>query len=57
MTFLLDQGGTTKDLDRIQAAIDAISAKRHGTGRRCQRELIIPFGGTGDVALYEIVSP
>jgi plasmid stabilization system protein ParE len=67
--FLLDQADTTEDLDRAQAAIDAIRATaRHGLAitpfsfrkaaqNPAQRELIIPFGTTGYVALYEIVSP
>ena len=66
--FLLDQADTTEDLDRAQAAIDAIRATaqhrlaitpfsfRKAAQNPAQRELIIPFGGTGYVALYEIVS-
>ncbi len=57
-----------EDLDRAQAAIDAIWAAvqhrlaitpfsfRKAAQNPAQRELIIPFGGTGHVALYEIVS-
>ena len=67
--FLLGQAETTEDLDRAQAAIDAIrAAARHrlaitpfsfrkAARNPAQRELIIPFGGTGYVALYEIVGP
>ena len=67
--FLLDRSETTEDLDRAQAAIDAIrSAAQHrlaitpfsfrkAAQNPAQRELIIPFGGTGYVALYEIVNP
>jgi plasmid stabilization system protein ParE len=67
--FLLDQADTTEDLDRAQAAIDAIRATarhrlaitpfsfRKAAQNPSQRELIIPFGTTGYVALYEIVSP
>ncbi len=67
--FLLDQAETGEDLDRAQAAIDAIRAAvdhrlavtpfsfRKAAQSPAQRELIIPFGGTGYVALYEIVSP
>jgi plasmid stabilization system protein ParE len=67
--FLLDQAETTEDLDRAQAAIDAIRATaqhrlaitpfsfRKAAQNPAQRELIIPFGSTGYVALYEIVSP
>jgi plasmid stabilization system protein ParE len=66
--FLLDLAETTEDLDRAQAAIDAIRATvqhrlsttpfsfRKAAQNPVQRELIIPFGGTGYVALYEIVS-
>ena len=67
--FLLDRAETTEDLDRAQAAIDAIRAAalhrlaitpfsfRKAARNPAQRELIIPFGGTGYVALYEIVGP
>lgn len=66
--FLIDRSETTEDLDRAQAAIDAIRATvqhrlaitpfsfRKAAQNPAQRELIIPFGGTGYVALYEIVS-
>ncbi len=66
--FLLDRAETTEDLDRAQAAINAIrSAVEHrlaitpfsfrkAAQNPAQRELIIPFAGTGYVALYEIVS-
>jgi plasmid stabilization system protein ParE len=67
--YMLDRAETTEDLDRAQAAIDAIRAAaqhrlaitpfsfRKAAQNPAQRELIIPFGGTGYVALYEIVSP
>ncbi len=67
--FLMDRAETTDELDRAQAAIDAIRAAVHhrlavtpysfrkAAQNPAQRELIIPFGGTGYVALYEIVSP
>ena len=67
--FLLDRSETTEDLDRAQAAIDAIRATaqhrlaitpfsfRKAAQDPAQRELIIPFGATGYVALYEIVNP
>ena len=66
--FLLDQADTSEDLDRAQAAIDAVRATaqhrlavtpfsfRKAAQNPAQRELIIPFGSTGYVALYEIVS-
>ena len=66
--FLLDEANTNVDLDRAQAAIDATRATaqhrlaitpfsfRKAAQNPAQRELIIPFGGTGYVALYEIVS-
>ena len=68
LDFLLDTAATSEDLDRAQAAIDAIRATaqhrlavtpfsfRKAAQNPAQRELIIPFGGTGYVALYEIVS-
>ena len=67
--FLLDPAQTTEDLDRAQAAIDAVRAPaqhrlattpfsfRKAAKSPAQRELIIPFGNSGYVALYEIVSP
>lgn len=67
--FLLDRAETEEDLDLAQAAIEAIrSAALHQLGdtpysfRKAEksptrRELIIPFGTTGYVALYEIASP
>jgi plasmid stabilization system protein ParE len=66
--FLIDRAETTEEFDRAQAAIDAIRAAaqhrlaitpysfRKAAQNPAQRELIIPFGGTGYVALYEIVS-
>jgi plasmid stabilization system protein ParE len=66
--FLLDQAETAEDLDRAQAAIEAIRATaqhrlaitpfsfRKAARNPAQRELIIPFGGTGYVALFEIVA-
>jgi plasmid stabilization system protein ParE len=66
--FLLERAETTEELDHAQAAIDAIRAAvqqrlaitpfsfRKAAQNPAQRELIIPFGGTGYVALYEIVS-
>jgi plasmid stabilization system protein ParE len=65
---LLDRSETTEDLDRAQTAIDAIRASAqhrlaitpfsfHKAAQNpAQRELIIPFGSTGYVALHEIVS-
>lgn len=65
---LVDRCKTTEDLDRARAAIDAILATaqhrlaitpvsfRKAAQDPTHRELIIPFGGTGYVALYEIVS-
>jgi plasmid stabilization system protein ParE len=66
--FLLEHCETTDDLDRAQAAIDTIRATlqhhlrltpysfRKAAQNPVQRELIIPFGSTGYVALYEIVT-
>ena len=67
--FLLDKAETLEDLDVAQAAIEAVrsAALRHWAVRPyrsrkagaspTRRELIIPFGATGYVALYEIASP
>jgi plasmid stabilization system protein ParE len=66
--FLLDGAETAEELDRAQAAIDAVRAIarqqlattpfsfRKAAKSPAQRELIIPFGSSGYVALYEIVS-
>ena len=66
--FMLDQADTSEDLDHAQAVIEAVRAAaqhrlavtpfsfRKAAQNPAQRELIIPFGGTGFVALYEIVS-
>ena len=66
--FLLDRAETMEDLDRAQSAIDAVRAItqqqlamtpfsfRKAAKNPAQRELIIPFGNSGYVALYEIVS-
>ncbi len=67
--FLLDRAETGEDLDLAQAAIEAVrsaalnqlaatpySFRKAGKGPT-RRELIIPFGATGYVALYEIASP
>ncbi|MBQ0934167.1 type II toxin-antitoxin system RelE/ParE family toxin [Ideonella paludis] len=67
--FLLDRAESDDDLYRAQAVIDAVrSTAVHQLGSTpfsfrksgqspVQRELIIPVGATGYVALYEIVSP
>ena len=67
--FLLDRAETAKDLDAAQAAIDAsratlcghlaatpYSLRKAGKQSSTRRELIIPLGATGYVALYEIES-
>jgi len=66
--FLLERADSTEALDRAQLAIDAIRAAaqhrlaitpfsfRKASQNPAQRELIVPFGGTGYVALYEIVT-
>ena len=66
--FLLEQAETTEDLDHAQAEIDIIRAIKQqqlaftpyifckAAQSPAQRELFIPFGRTGCVALYEIVS-
>jgi plasmid stabilization system protein ParE len=67
--FLLDRAETVEDLDLAQVAIDAIRSAalsqlastpysfRKAGKSPTRRELIIPFGATGYVALYEIASP
>ena len=67
--FLLNRAETLEDLDLAQVAIDAIRSAalnqlavtpysfRKAGKRPTRRELIIPFGATGYVALYEIASP
>ena len=67
--FLLDAARTVDDLARAQTAIDAIrSAATHqlavtpfsvrkAGNSPTRRELIIPFGASGYLALYEIASP
>lgn len=67
--FLLDRAETSEELDRAQQAIEAVRTVvgqqlaltpfsfRKAAQNPVQRELIVPFGSTGYVALYEIVSP
>ena len=64
--FLLDQAKTTEDFDSAQLAIDVIRDTVERSLSRAPfvyrkagespflRELLIPFGGAGYVALYEI---
>lgn len=66
--YLLDRAQVAEDLELAQTAIDAIrvaalkqlavtpySFRKIGQ-RPTRRELIIPFGATGYIALYEIVN-
>ena len=67
--FLLESAKTIEDLDVAQAAVDAIRSAalnqlavspfsfRKAGHSSTRRELIIPFGTSGYVALYEIASP
>jgi len=67
--FLLDRAETVEELDLAQAAIEAVRSVAliqlaatpysfRKTGKSpTRRELIIPFGAAGYVALYEIASP
>lgn len=67
--FLLDRAETLEDLDLAQAALEAIRSAalnqlattpysfRKAGNSPTRRELIIPFGASGYVALYEIASP
>ena len=64
--FLLDRAKTAKDFESAQFALDVIRdtverslsrapfAYRKAGGSPFLRELLIPFGGAGYVALYEI---
>lgn len=66
--FLLERAATAEDLDLAQVAIEAVRSAimnqlaatpysfRKAGRSPTRRELIIPFGATGYVALYEIVS-
>jgi plasmid stabilization system protein ParE len=68
LDFLVDRAQSHDDLDLAQLAIDAIRSTAltqlavtpfsfRKTGKSpTRRELIIPFGTTGYVALYEIAS-
>jgi len=67
---LLERAGSVEDLDAAQRLIDSLrltitsglaltpySFRKAGDGRRStRRELIVPAGSTGYVALYEIDS-
>ena len=67
--FLLDRAETVEVLDLAQAAIEAIRSAalnqlaatpysfRKAGKSPTRRELIIPFGATGYVAVYEIAGP
>lgn len=67
--FLIDRAETEEELDEAERVISTIETVAHShlastpysfrkAGRRSTlRELIIPLGATGYVALYEIVSP
>lgn len=67
--FLLDRAETVEDLDLAQAAIEALRSTvmnqlavtpysfRKANRSPTRRELIIPSGATGYVALYEIAGP
>jgi plasmid stabilization system protein ParE len=67
--FLLDSAKSIEDLDVAQAAVDAIRSAalnqlavspfsfRKAGRSPTRRELIIPFGTSGYVALYEVASP
>lgn len=67
--FLLERAETAEDFDQAQRAIVAVRSAvmnqlsltpysfRKAGRSPTRRELIIPFGATGYVALYEIVDP
>jgi len=68
LDFLLDKAETIEDLDLVTATIEAIRSSvlnqlaqtpfsfRKAGKSSTRRELIIPFGANGYVALYEIAS-
>ena len=67
--FLLDRVETLEGLDLAQAALEAVRSAalnqlaatpysfRKAGNSPTRRELIVPFGASGYVALYEIASP
>lgn len=69
--FLLERANYLEDLEMAERALDAMSTaisvhlaqtpliyRKAGEGRNSlRRELLIPFGGSGYVALYEIIPP
>ncbi len=68
--YLLDRAQTLEDLDLAERALAAIETalethlaktpfiyRKSDAGNGLRRELIIPFGATGYVALYEIAGP
>jgi len=67
--FLLDRAETIEELDQAQSVIDAVRSAardqlattpysfRKAGKSSTRRDLIIPFGATGYVALYEIAGP
>ena len=69
LDFLIDRAQTHEDLDLAQLAMEAVRSTalaqlattpfsfRKTANSPTRRELIIPFGATGYVALHEIASP
>lgn len=67
--FMLQRARTLEDLDLARAAIDAVRSAalshlavtpfsfRKAGASPTRRELVVPFGATGYVMLYEIASP
>lgn len=68
--YLLDRAQTLEDLNLAERALAAIETaleihlaktpfiyRKSDAGNGLRRELIIPFGATGYVALYEIAGP
>jgi len=68
--YLLDQAETVEDLELAERALSAIETalkvhlsqtpfiyRKAAYGNGLRRELVIPFGATGYVALYEIAQP
>lgn len=68
--YLLDRAESAADLDLAERAIAAVESAAHlhlsrtpfiyrkaAHGGGLRRELIVPFGASGDVMLYEIADP
>ncbi|GHT82338.1 plasmid stabilization protein [Betaproteobacteria bacterium] len=68
--YLLDRAQTLEDLELAERALEAIETaidvhlsrtpfiyRKAASGNGLRRELVVPFGATGYVVLYEVVDP